>query len=114
MRSFYFTLLHSAYFLWARQEEILDATRKIIEDVKNNNLDEPITRELFNKYLYQELPPVDYVIRTSGENRLSGFMLWQSSYAEFYFPRVYFPDFDESISFAILSICTSVYTLHPQ
>lgn len=75
------------------QEEILDATRKIIEDVKNSNLDEPITRELFNKYLYQELPPVDYVIRTSGENRLSGFMLWQSSYAEFYFPKKYFPDF---------------------
>ena len=50
---------------------------------------------MFNKYLYHELPPVDLMIRTSGEQRLSNFMLWQNSYAEFYFPKTYFPDFDE-------------------
>ena len=38
---------------------------------------------------------MDYIIRTSGEHRLSGFMLWQASYAEFYFPKVHWPDFTE-------------------
>ena len=46
--------------------------------------------------MYQELPPIDLLIRTSGENRISNFMLWQISYAEFYFPKTYFPDFNES------------------
>ena len=77
------------------QQEILDATNRIIEDVNNGVIKEPITKDTFNGYLYQELPPVDFMIRTSGENRLSGFMLWQSSYAEFYFPKKYFPDFKE-------------------
>ena len=45
--------------------------------------------------MYQDLPDLDFVIRTSGEERISNFMLWQISYAEFYFPSVYFPDFDE-------------------
>ena len=45
------------------------------------------------KNLYQDLPPLDFVIRTSGELRLSNFMMFQASYAEFYFPQVYFPDF---------------------
>ena len=44
--------------------------------------------------MYQELPPLDLVIRTSGEQRISNFMLWQSSYAEYYFPETLFPDFD--------------------
>ena len=56
---------------------------------------EDIDEKLFNKYLYQELPPIDYLIRTSGELRISNFMLWQISYAEFYFPNTYFPDFNE-------------------
>ena len=43
--------------------------------------------------MYQDLPPLDFVIRTSGELRLSNFMMYQASYAEFYFPKVYFPDF---------------------
>ena len=60
----------------------------------NIDLDK-LDEELFNSYLYQELPPIDLMIRTSGEERLSNFMLWQCSYAEFYFPRVLFPDFDE-------------------
>lgn len=48
---------------------------------------------MYNEYLYNDLPDVDFLIRTSGENRISNFMLWQISYAEFYFPKVYFPDF---------------------
>ena len=44
---------------------------------------------------HQDLPPLDFVIRTSGELRLSNFMMYQASYAEFYFPEVLFPDFNE-------------------
>ena len=62
--------------------------------VLNNYLNiEDITEESFRKYLYQDLPDVDLLIRTSGELRLSNFMMYQASYAEFYFPKVYFPDF---------------------
>lgn len=76
------------------RQEIVDATKKIVEDVKNNKLDiNNLTEENFSKYLYHDLPDVDFLIRTSGENRISNFMLWQISYAEFYFPKTYFPDF---------------------
>lgn len=71
------------------RREIVDAVNKI----KEANVS--ITEETFGKYLYNELPDLDFVIRTSGEERISNFMLWQISYAEFYFPKVYFPDFDE-------------------
>ncbi|MBE6156051.1 MAG: di-trans,poly-cis-decaprenylcistransferase [Firmicutes bacterium] len=86
------------------QWEIVDATKKIIADISEGKLkQEDINKELFNRYLYQELPPIDLLIRTSGENRLSGFMLWQASYAEFYFPSIHFPaftekDFDEALA----------------
>lgn len=69
--------------------EIVDAVNKIIE-----NKDKDITEESFKKYLYNDLPDVDFMIRTSGELRISNFMLWQISYAEFYFPECYFPDFN--------------------
>lgn len=71
------------------RREIVDAVNKI----KEANI--TVTEETFGKYLYNELPDLDFVIRTSGEERISNFMLWQISYAEFYFPKVYFPDFDE-------------------
>lgn len=71
------------------RREIVDAVNKI----KEANI--TVTEENFGKYLYNDLPDLDYVIRTSGEERISNFMLWQISYAEFYFPKVYFPDFDE-------------------
>lgn len=73
--------------------EIVDATKKIIHDgIK----EEDINEELFKKYLYQDLPPVDLMIRTSGELRLSNYLLWQNAYAEFYFPNILFPDFTEN------------------
>ena len=56
---------------------------------------EDINEELVSQNMYYKLPDVDFLIRTSGENRISNFMLWQLSYAEFYFPTTYFPDFDE-------------------
>lgn len=79
--------------------EIVDATRKIVNDgIK----EEDITEDLFKKYLYQDLDDVDLLIRTSGELRLSNFLLWELSYAEFYFTSLNFPefkakDFDEAI-----------------
>ena len=75
------------------RREIVDATKKIIDEgIKS----EDITEELFEKHLYQELPPVDLMIRTSGELRISNFLLWQLAYAEFYFPGILFPDFTEA------------------
>ena len=55
-----------------------------------------ITEEMFSHYMYQDLPDVDLMIRTSGELRISNFLLWQLSYAEFYFSKILFPDFGES------------------
>ena len=74
--------------------EIVDATKKIAKMVVDNRIDiDDIDEKLFSQNLYHELPDVDFLIRTSGENRISNFMLWQMSYAEFYFPKTYFPDF---------------------
>ena len=75
--------------------EIIDTTKKICEMYKNGDIElDDITDEFIQKNLYQDLPPLDYVIRTSGELRLSNFMMYQASYAEFYFPKTYFPDFN--------------------
>lgn len=75
--------------------EIVDMTKKVCGMYKDGELDlEDITPELIGKNMYNDLPPLDFVIRTSGELRLSNFMLFQAAYAEFYFPDVYFPDFD--------------------
>ena len=74
--------------------EKVDTTKKICEMYKNGEIElDNIDEEFIQKNLYQDLPPLDYVIRTSGELRLSNFMMYQASYAEFYFPQVYFPDF---------------------
>jgi undecaprenyl diphosphate synthase len=77
--------------------EIVDASKKIAQEVKEGKLNiEDINDEVFNKHLYHDLPQLDFLIRTSGEVRVSNFMLWQMAYAEMYFPSTYFPDFDES------------------
>lgn len=73
------------------RSEIVDAVNKIIDSGKKE-----ISEEDFKKYLYNDLPDIDFMIRTSGEVRISNFMLWQLSYAELYFPKCYFPDFNES------------------
>ena len=70
--------------------EIVDAVKKICASGIDT---EQLTEADFSKYLYQDLPDVDLMIRTSGELRLSNFLLWQNSYAEFYFPKTKFPDF---------------------
>lgn len=79
---------------YGSRSEIIDATKRIANEVKNGKLTiDEINEEMYHKYLYQDLPDVDLMIRTSGELRLSNFLLWQNSYAEFYFPKTYFPDF---------------------
>ena len=77
------------------QEEIIDATKKIVELVNNGELNiDDIDKNSFYRYLYNNLPPLDLLIRTSGEYRLSNFMPYQSTYSEFYFTDTLFPDFD--------------------
>ncbi len=79
------------------QEEIVDASKRIINDVSNGILSiDDLNKDSFYKYLYQDLDPIDLLIRTSGEYRVSNFMLYQMSYAEFYFTDTLFPDFLES------------------
>ena len=78
------------------RSEIIDATKNIVNDIKEKKITiDQLDEELYSRYMYQDLPDVDLMIRTSGELRLSNFLLWQNSYAEFYFPKTYFPDFDE-------------------
>lgn len=78
------------------RSELVDTCKKISRMVANKEIDvDDIDEELISRNLYNDLPDVDLMIRTSGELRLSNFMLWQNSYAEFYFPKTYFPDFDE-------------------
>jgi undecaprenyl diphosphate synthase len=76
-------------FNYGSRREILDAARKLA--ASGAEIDE----ESFERALYvPEMPDVDLVIRSSGEHRLSNFLLWQAAYAEFYFPGILWPDFD--------------------
>lgn len=78
------------------QSEIVDATKSILEDIEAGKITkDDINVELFEKHLYQELPPVDLMIRTGGDVRVSNFLLWQIAYAEMYFPDCFWPDFDK-------------------
>jgi tritrans,polycis-undecaprenyl-diphosphate synthase [geranylgeranyl-diphosphate specific] len=73
--------------------EIIDAVKKITNEIKTGKISlEDINEELFKKYLYIESEP-DLIIRTSGEKRFSGFMLWQASYSELYFCDKLWPEF---------------------
>ena len=80
---------------YGSRAEIVDMTKKLCEEYKSGTIDlEDIDEEFILNNLYQELPDMDLLIRTSGELRLSNFMLYQASYSEFYFPKTYFPAFD--------------------
>ncbi len=82
---------------YGSREEIISAVKAISEKVKDNTLAaEDINESTINNHLYtHSLPDVDLVIRTSGEQRISNFLLWQIAYAEFYFTDVLWPDFRE-------------------
>lgn len=91
---------------YGSKEEILEATKKIAEDYKNNAIElNDITEDLFSSSLYtNDLPMVDLMIRTSGETRISNFLLWQIAYAELYFTPTLWPDFNkESLYEAVLN-----------
>jgi undecaprenyl diphosphate synthase len=82
---------------YGAREELLNAVKKISDKVKNNIISlDSIDESIINQHLYtHNLPDVDLVIRTSGEHRISNFLLWQIAYAEFYFTDVLWPDFKE-------------------
>ena len=77
-------------FNYGGRAEIIDAVNKILKDGKAS-----VTEEEFSKYLYNDIPDPDLVIRTSGEFRISNFLLWQIAYSEIYITDKYWPDFDE-------------------
>lgn len=88
------------------QQEIVRAMRNIAKRVKENSLEiSEIDRKLLENYLYtHDLPPVDLLIRTGGEQRISNFLLWQIAYAELYLSEVLWPDWrKEHFYQAILS-----------
>lgn len=84
-------------FAYGGRAEIVDAARKIAEEVHEGKLDpEKVDEKTFEQYLYTShmpQPDPDLIIRTSGEERLSGFLLWQSAYSELCFLDVFWPDF---------------------
>jgi undecaprenyl diphosphate synthase len=77
------------------RDEIVDAVRDIVKETHNGKITaQDISKDLISRYLYtKDIPDPDLVIRTSGEYRLSNFLLWQSAYTEFYFTDVLWPDF---------------------
>lgn len=84
---------------YGSRDEIIKATKKIMKDIKENKITpESLDEKAFAKYLYtHELVDPDLLIRTSGEQRLSNFLLWQLAYTEFWFTEVYWPDFTGSL-----------------
>ncbi|MGY0393474.1 isoprenyl transferase [Bizionia sp. KMM 8389] len=80
---------------YGSREELLNSVKEISIKVKNNIISvEKIDESVINEHLYtQNLPDVDLLIRTSGEQRISNFLLWQIAYAELYFTKVLWPDF---------------------
>ena len=82
---------------YSSKEEIVNAFKNISKKIVNNELSiEEIDENIINNHLYtRNLPNVDLVIRTSGEMRISNFLLWQIAYAELYFTNVYWPDFNK-------------------
>ncbi len=79
------------------REEILKAIKEIALDVKNEKIDiEDINEDVVKNHLYtKDLPDPDLVLRTSGEERISNFLLWQMAYSELYFTDVYWPEFSK-------------------
>ena len=83
---------------YGSREELTSAFRELATKVKNNIISPAdIDETIINKHLYtHDLPDVDLLIRTSGEFRISNFLLWQIAYAELYFTSVFWPDFSEA------------------
>ena len=82
---------------YGSREELLTAFKSIVNEVNDKKISlEKIDESILNKHLYTHfLPDVDLLIRTSGEKRISNFLLWQIAYAELYFTEVLWPDFSK-------------------
>ncbi len=82
---------------YGSRDDIVRAVQHIVQDVQENKLTaDQLSCSVFSDYLStKDIPDPDLVIRTSGENRISNFLLWEIAYAEFYFTKVYWPDFNE-------------------
>ena len=80
---------------YGSREELVKTMQEIAEKIKNNLISPHlITEDVIKEHLYtHDLPDVDFLIRTSGEERISNFLLWQIAYAELYFTPVLWPDF---------------------
>ncbi len=80
------------------RDEILTGVRKLYDDILSGNVSaDAVNEDIFGRYLYTAgVPDPDLLIRTSGEERISNFLLWQLAYTEFYFEKCLWPDFDES------------------
>jgi undecaprenyl diphosphate synthase len=83
-------------FNYGAREEITHGIKLLINDLKSGHIDlDMVTEDRFAKYLYRpDVPYPDLVIRTSGEYRMSNFLLWQTAYSELYFTDILWPDFD--------------------
>jgi len=83
---------------YGSRDEMLRAMKKLAKDCVDGKVKpEDITDRIYEEYLdTKDIPDPDLLIRTSGEERLSNFLLWQLAYAEFYFPEVLWPDFDKN------------------
>lgn len=83
---------------YGSREEIVKVIKELTDKVKNNIISvESIDESIINKHLYtHDLPDVDLLIRTSGEQRISNFLLWQIAYAELYFTDILWPDFKKN------------------
>lgn len=85
---------------YGSRAEILSAVNQLVQDAKDGTLKEEVSEELFSSYLMTkelgtDLADPDLLIRTSGEERISNFLLWQLAYSELYFTKALWPDFNE-------------------
>jgi undecaprenyl diphosphate synthase len=93
------TKLHLVFaFNYGSRREIVDATRTLAARVAAGELsiDDIDEKAMESCFYIPEMPAADLIIRSSGEHRLSNFLLWQAAYAEFYFPGILWPDFDRN------------------
>lgn len=90
-------LVFTVALSYGSREEITSAAKKLVNDVVSGKIElKNINEEVFESFLYTfDLPDVDLLIRTSGEKRLSNFLLWQLSYSELYFTDIYWPAFSK-------------------
>lgn len=87
-------LIVAIAFDYGSHNEMIQVVKEIAEDVKNGLDIDSINEELFESKLFTSgMPKIDLLIRTSGENRISNFLMWQLAYSELYFPKTYWPAF---------------------